>query len=47
MGGACSTNTREEECIQDFGEKAGKKETTRSPRRRYEDNIKMGLREIG
>jgi hypothetical protein len=29
MGGACSTNGGEEECIEDFGEKAGRKETTR------------------
>jgi hypothetical protein len=29
MGRASSTNGGEEECIQDIGEKAGRKETTR------------------
>jgi hypothetical protein len=29
MGRACSKNGREEECIQDLGEKARKKEPTR------------------
>jgi hypothetical protein len=29
MGGACGTNGGEEECIKDFGEEAGRKETTR------------------
>jgi hypothetical protein len=29
MGGACSANGGEEECIYDFGGKAGRKETTR------------------
>jgi hypothetical protein len=28
MGGACSTNGREEECIEDIGGKAGSKEAT-------------------
>jgi hypothetical protein len=31
MGGERSTNGGEEECIKDFGGKAGKKETTRKP----------------
>jgi hypothetical protein len=29
MGRACSTNGRDEECIQDIGVKARRKETTR------------------
>jgi hypothetical protein len=29
MGGACSTNEGEEECLKDIGEKARRKETTR------------------
>jgi hypothetical protein len=29
MGGACSTNGGEEECIEDIGGKARRKETTR------------------
>jgi hypothetical protein len=34
------------ECIYDFGGKARRKEITRRPRRRWEDNIKMDLKEI-
>jgi hypothetical protein len=30
MGRACSTNGGEEECIEDFGGKARRKETTRN-----------------
>jgi hypothetical protein len=33
--------------IQDIGGKARRKETLRRPRRRWVDNIKMDLREIG
>jgi hypothetical protein len=29
MGGACSTHRGEEECIEDFGRKSRRKETTR------------------
>jgi hypothetical protein len=36
-----------EECIYDFGGKAGKKELPICPRRRWEDDIKMDLRERG
>jgi hypothetical protein len=42
-GKACSTH---EECIEEFDGKARRKETTRKTRRRWEDNIKMYLREI-
>jgi hypothetical protein len=35
-----------EECIQDFGGKARRKETLGRPKRRWVDNIKMDLREI-
>jgi hypothetical protein len=38
---------REEECIQGFGGKARRKESTRRPRCRWEDNINMDLRDIG
>jgi hypothetical protein len=47
MGGACRTNGGEEECIQDIGGKARRKETTGRPRRKWVDNIEMDLREIG
>jgi hypothetical protein len=37
-----------EECIQSFGGKPRwKKKTLGNPRRRWEDNIRMDLREIG
>jgi hypothetical protein len=45
MGGACSTNGGEEECIQ-VGKPEGKRPLGR-PRRRWVDKIKMDLREIG
>jgi hypothetical protein len=44
MGGVCSTNGGEEECIQDIGGK-GKRPLGR-PRCRWVDNIKIDLREI-
>jgi hypothetical protein len=44
MGRPCYTNGGEEECIQDIGGKARRKETTRH---RWLDNIKMNLRKIG
>jgi hypothetical protein len=48
MGGACSTNGGEEECI--YGILVGKPEGKRPlgrPRRRWVDNINLDLREIG
>jgi hypothetical protein len=42
-----STPGGEEECVQGFGGKHRRKETTMKTRRRWEDNIKMYLREIG
>jgi hypothetical protein len=44
MGRACSTKGGEEECVQGFGGKAGRKETT--GKTRCED-FRMDLREIG
>jgi hypothetical protein len=43
VGGTCGTNGREEERIYVIG----RKETTRRPRRRWLDNIKMDFLEIG
>jgi hypothetical protein len=37
---ACSTHSGEEECIDIFGGKAKRKETTRKPRHWWEFNIK-------
>jgi hypothetical protein len=37
----------EEECVQGFDGKARRKETTGRPRHRWEDGIRMDLREIG
>jgi hypothetical protein len=43
MGGTCGTHGRGEEYVQGFDGKARMKET----RRRWEDEIRMDLREIG
>jgi len=47
MSGACSTNGGEERWVQGFGGESEVKETLGRPRRKWEDNIKMGLREVG
>jgi hypothetical protein len=47
MGGACSTQWSEMKFIRGFGGKTRRNETIRSPRRGWEDNIKMDLREVG
>jgi hypothetical protein len=41
MGGACSVYGGEERCMQGFGGEVGR------PKRRWEDNIKMDLQEVG
>jgi hypothetical protein len=45
MGRACSTHEREAECIQSLSAKENR--SVGRPRHRYEDNIKMDIREIG
>jgi hypothetical protein len=48
MGRACRTNEGDEECIEDIGGKARKKETTRKAEgRKRVNNIKMDFGEIG
>jgi hypothetical protein len=47
VGGACGTHGRGEKRVQGFGGKAGRKKSLERPRRRWEDGIKMDLREIG
>jgi hypothetical protein len=47
MSKACSTNKREEWIIQGFGGKPVVKTPLGRPRRRWEDNIKMVLQEVG
>ena len=48
MGRACSMyRGGEERCIQGFGVKTWGRRTLGRPRRRWEDNIKMDLREVG
>ena len=44
MGGACSTYGGQQRPIQGFGER---KRPLVRPRRRWEDNIEMDLREVG
>ena len=48
MGGACGTYGGRERCAQGFvgGKPEGKRPLGR-PRRRWEDNIKMDLQEVG
>jgi hypothetical protein len=46
VGGICGTHGRGEECVQAFVGKEGKIPLLR-PRRRWEDGIRMDLREIG
>jgi hypothetical protein len=46
MGGACGTNGGEEERVL-VGGKAGGKELLGRPRRRWVDNIRMDLVEVG
>jgi hypothetical protein len=47
VGGACGTHGRGEKIVQGFVGKARSKETTRRPRCRWEDGIRMDLRETG
>jgi hypothetical protein len=47
MGGACSTHWREKKFIQDFVGKSEGKRPLGRPRRRWYDNIRTDLREIG
>jgi hypothetical protein len=47
MGGACRTYGGEERCIQVLVGKPEEKRPLGRPRRRWEDNIKMDLPEVG
>jgi len=47
MGGTCSTHGRDEKCTQYFGWKTEGKRPLGTRRHRWEDNIGMGLSEIG
>jgi hypothetical protein len=47
VGRACGTHGRGEKRVQGFGGKARRKKPLGRPRRRWEDGIKMDLREIG
>jgi hypothetical protein len=44
---ACRTHGTEENCIQDFGRKPERKRSLGRPKRRWDDDIRMNLREIG
>ena len=46
-GGACGAYGGGERCAQGSGGETSGKETTERPRRRWEDNIKMDLQEVG
>ena len=45
--GACSAYGGEERRIQGFGGETARKETIERRRRRWQDNIKMDLQEVG
>ena len=47
MGGTCCTYGGRESCAQGFGGKPERKRPLGRPRRRWEDNIKMDLEEVG
>jgi hypothetical protein len=47
IGGACSTDWRDEKCIKYFVGKSEEKRSLGRPRRRWEVNIRMHLRETG
>jgi hypothetical protein len=47
VDGAYSMLGRDEKCIQYFGWKAQRKETIGRPKHRWEENIRMDLREVG
>ena len=47
MGGECSTYGGEERCIEGLGGEPEGKRPLERPRGRWEDNIKMDLREVG
>jgi len=47
MGGACSTHGRDEKCIKILVRTPGSKRPPGRSMRRWEDNIRMDLRELG
>jgi hypothetical protein len=47
VGGTCGTHGGWERCLQGFGWRPEEKRPPGRPKRRWEDNIKMDLREIG
>ena len=47
MGETCSTYGGEDRCMPSFGGETLRKDTTWRLRRRWEDNSKMGLQEVG
>jgi len=47
MGKTCGTHWRDEKCIPYFGWQPEGKRPLRRPRRRWEDDIRMDLKETG
>ena len=47
MGGECGTYRRQERCLQGFGGRPEGRRPLGRPRRRWENNIKMDLQEVG
>jgi hypothetical protein len=46
VGGTCGTHGRQEKSVESFYGKGRRKESARKPSRRWEDGIRMDLREI-
>ena len=47
MGRACNQNGERQECFQNFTSKPIGKRLLGGPRRRWDDNIRMNVKEIG
>jgi len=47
VGWACGTNVAEEKCTQNVVAGSERKEPLRRPKRRWEDDIKVGLKAVG
>jgi hypothetical protein len=47
MGGTCNTHGRGKKFVQNFSRKPERKRLLIRPKRGWEDNIRMGLAEIG
>jgi len=47
MCGACNTHGRDEKCVQHFTQKTLKEETLGNYRHKYEDSIRIDVKDVG